>query len=151
MSTIANDQKPMRLTWDKHVIVSALVEHGFQALVTVILLQLSTDEQAVKAGTHLVNQEGFSLDWVTDTPNTKIASIIKHAGKQNLNAGCIKDIAITIKRDFLGKSPSTLEGLMSLQGVGSKSAIVTLKMACGLLEAVSQKDKKCVTCSQLGP
>ena len=145
IASLSVNHRPLRMTWYHGIKKSSRVEFALQVLVILILSQSATDEQALAAGLPFVNFEGFCLEWIIETPTSRIAQLISRAGKQYKNAGFIKDCAVKILNDFGGKMPRTVKELMKLPGVGSKTAIIICKTCYSMLYEVSKTLKLYVT------
>lgn len=100
----------------------------FQQLVSVMLSAQSKDSNTVKAARQLFN--------VADTPEKILGlseetmkELIKPSGLYNIKTVNIKRMCKVLLEDFDGKVPETREKLMSLPGVGRKSADIMLRFA----------------------
>lgn len=100
----------------------------FQQLVSVMLSAQSKDANTVKAAEQL-----FA---VADTPDKILAlseetmkTLIKPAGLYNIKTVNIKKMCQVLLDKFEGKVPKSREQLMSLPGVGRKSADIMLRFA----------------------
>ncbi len=103
----------------------------FQLLAAVILSAQCTDER--------VNQTTPALFAKFPTPSAMAAAetaelekLVHPCGFYRMKALALKEMATSIQRDFHGKVPETMEGLVSLRGVGRKTASVVLNQAFGL-------------------
>lgn len=102
----------------------------FELLISVILSAQCTDKRV-----NLVTRELFR---VADTPEEfceleteKLESLIKSCGLYKNKAANIKAACKAITERFGGRVPQTREELMSLPGVGRKTANVMLSVAFG--------------------
>lgn len=102
----------------------------YQSLITVMLSAQSKDERTVKAAKQL-----FS---VADTPQgilelgeAEISKLIKPAGLYNSKAKNIVLMTKQLLARFDGEVPKTREELMTLTGVGRKSADIILRFEYG--------------------
>jgi endonuclease III len=102
----------------------------YQSLITVMLSAQSKDERTVKAANQL-----FA---VAKTPNemlelgvSEIAKLIKPAGLYNVKAKNIALMTQQLLERFSGQVPKLREKLMTLPGVGRKSADIILRFEYG--------------------
>ncbi|MBU2100122.1 endonuclease III [Candidatus Micrarchaeota archaeon] len=96
-------------------------ENPFKVLISTVLSQRTRDENTEKASKALFKK--FSNSKTLAKAKTKeIESLIKPAGFYRVKAKTIKKIAIDLIERFNGKVPSSLEQLVSLKGVGRKTA-----------------------------
>lgn len=138
MDTIHENLQPVRSSWYHEIKILPNVEFALQVMVILILSQAAGDKQAVMAGLEIVNRKDFSLEWILATEPGEIARMIGGAGKQYKNAIFLRDCALEINnpKTFKGKMPPTKEGIMSLLGLGSKSAIIICKLCYGMIDVV---------------
>jgi endonuclease-3 len=106
-------------------------KNPYNLLVAVILSARSTD-----AG---VNRATAELFRVVDNPEDmvnlgieKLREYIKTVNYYNTKAKHIISMSEKLLRDFAGKVPDNLESLLSLDGVGRKSANIILNIVFGL-------------------
>ncbi len=93
----------------------------FKVLISTVLSQRTRDENTAKASAMLFKK----LDSSKKLSRAKIKGIeklIKPAGFYKVKARRIKEIALEIEERFKGKVPNNLEELVSLKGVGRKTA-----------------------------
>ncbi len=94
---------------------------SFKVLISTVLSQRTRDENTVKASKQLF-AEFPSAKKLANAPIKKIELLIKPAGFYRVKAKTIKNIAIELNEKFGGKVPDSLEELVSLKGVGRKTA-----------------------------
>jgi endonuclease III len=105
-------------------------EGPFQLLAAVILSAQCTDER--------VNQTTPALFAAFPTPaamaeaeESELEKLVYPCGFYRMKARALKEMATSIEENFQGKVPETMEGLVSLRGVGRKTASVVLNQAFG--------------------
>ncbi len=116
------------------------VKAPLDVLIAVILSQNTSDKNSVPAFENL--KKTFSTwERVMNASEAKIAKAIKRCGLANVKAKRIKEVLIAIRQrigkldiSFLGNLPTVQasEFLLSLKGVGPKSAAVVLNFAFGM-------------------
>ncbi|CAO3679305.1 unnamed protein product [Umbelopsis vinacea] len=72
---------------------------------------------------------GLSLDTVIACDKDLLHECIKSVGFHTRKTDYIKDTAVILKEKFNGDIPDTIEGLISLPGVGPKMGYLTLQCA----------------------
>ena len=96
-------------------------ENPFKVLISTVLSQRTRDENTAKASKQLFSKFP-SAKKLAKAKTKEIESLIKPAGFYRVKAKTIKNIAKEINERFKGKVPSSLEELISLKGVGRKTA-----------------------------
>lgn len=103
----------------------------FKVLISTVLSQRTRDEKTAKASKQLFKKFS-STKALAKAKLSEIESLIKPAGFYRVKAKTIKNIAIEIQERFKGKVPSSLEQLISLKGVGRKTANCVLVYSFGI-------------------
>jgi len=105
-------------------------KNPFKVLVSTVLSQRTKDANTLKASNNLFRY--------FDTPQKilkadlkKIETLIKPSGFYRVKAKRLKEISKQIIEDFKGRVPENLEGLLSLRGVGGKTANCVLLYGFG--------------------
>jgi endonuclease-3 len=118
-------------------IKTPLVHKGpFQLLIATVLSAQSTD-----VGVNKVTPKLF--DKFPDARSMSKASIrdleklIKSTGFYHVKAKRIKEISRRIMKDFQGKVPKTMEELLTLPGIGRKTANIVLSAGYGKIEGIA--------------
>ena len=97
----------------------------FELLIETVLSQRTRDENSAKAA-----QQLFSVartpEQLSKTPMKKLQSLVRISGPFRQKARRIKSISNSIINDYKGMVPNTREELMSLYGVGYKTADIVL-------------------------
>ncbi len=102
----------------------------FRALIATVLSQRTRDEVTDRASEKLFTKYGTPAALAhADVGN--IEELIREVGFYRIKAPRIKEIARIINNDFKGKVPSDMETLLSLPGVGRKTANCTLVYGFG--------------------
>jgi endonuclease-3 len=118
--------------YGKNIKIKPSTNHEiFKILITTILSQRTRDENSERAAQNL-----FS---VADTPEKiikldirKLEKLIRVSGPYRQKAKRIKAVSKIILKKYKGKVPKTREELMSLPGVGFKTADVVLMYGHGI-------------------
>jgi endonuclease-3 len=100
-------------------------KNNFQLLVSVILSARTTDRQVMEVVPALFEKYPDPLSLSKGTLND-IMNIIKSVGFYRVKAANIKKTAEKLLEDFNGIVPNTIEELVTLPGVGRKSANVVV-------------------------
>ncbi|MGC8609634.1 MAG: endonuclease III domain-containing protein [Thermoplasmata archaeon] len=110
-----------------HVFVS---RDPFWMLITTVLSQRTKDAETDRASLRL--REKFpGISDVANADVKEISRLIYGVGFYNVKAKEIKEIASRIMKDFNGKVPEDRDTLMSLPGVGRKTANIVLAESLG--------------------
>jgi len=96
-------------------------ENPFKVLISTVLSQRTRDENTAKASKQLFSKFP-SAKKLAKAKTKEIEKLIKPAGFYKVKAKRIKKIALDIEQKFNGKVPFSLEQLISLDGVGRKTA-----------------------------
>ena len=108
----------------------------FEIIVATILSAQCTDERVNKTTPALFNKYSTPYDFVNIDLNV-LEDLIHPCGFYRNKAKNIKACAQKIVSDFNGKVPCTAEELMSLPGVGRKTANVVLLEAFGIAQGIA--------------
>lgn len=105
-------------------------KNNFELLISVILSAQATDVSVNKA-TEQLYKHANTPQAILDMGLTTLKSYIKTIGLYNAKATNVMKACKKLITDFNGKVPDTREALMSLPGVGRKTANVVLNTAFG--------------------
>lgn len=105
-------------------------KNNFELLISVMLSAQATDVSVNKA-TEQLYKHANTPQAILDMGITKLKSYIKTIGLYNAKATNVMKTCKKLITDFNGKVPQTREELMSLPGVGRKTANVVLNTAFG--------------------
>jgi endonuclease-3 len=97
----------------------------FELLIETILSQRARDENSEKAA-ELLFSVARTPKQIVDLPMRKLYRLIRISGPYKQKAKKIKKASRTILKKYKGKVPNTREELMSLYGVGYKTADIVL-------------------------
>ena len=97
----------------------------FQILVAVVLSAQCTDERVNKTTPNIFNKYPDAIDFV-NMPIETLEELIHPCGFYKTKAKNLKLAAEKIVNDFGGKVPQNMEELMTIPGVGRKSANVIM-------------------------
>ncbi|QTA38652.1 endonuclease III [Thermosipho ferrireducens] len=103
----------------------------YRVLITTVLSQRSKDENTEIASEKLFSVYD-SVDKIANTSPQQLYELIKPAGLYKQKAKRIVEISKIIKKKYSGKVPDTLEELISLPGVGRKTANIVLYVSFGI-------------------
>lgn len=100
----------------------------FLVLVSTVLSQRTKDANTAKASAQLFSKLKTPAQIAT-APIKKIESLIKPSGFYRVKARHIKELSKQLVEQFHGRVPQSLEELLSLKGVGRKTANCVLVFA----------------------
>lgn len=103
----------------------------FKLLVTTILSQRTRDENTRKASEKLFSVVREPKD-ILQLQTKKLESLIKPSGMYRQKAKKIREVSKILLERYKGKVPTTREELMSLPGVGYKTADIVLSYGFGV-------------------
>lgn len=103
-------------------------EEPFFVLISTVLSQRTRDENTEKASRNLFNVYNTPEE-LAAAPIPKIESLIKSVGFHRTKARNIKELSRIIVEEFNGKTPEEISELLSLPGVGRKTANCVLVYA----------------------
>lgn len=108
----------------------------FQLLVATVLSAQCTDAQVNKVTPKLFsrypNVQSMSKASIRD-----LEYLIKSTGFYHVKARRIKDISAKLVSEFNGRVPKTMEELLTLPGIGRKTANIVLSAGHGLIEGIA--------------
>lgn len=107
----------------------------FEVLISTVLSARARDETTAEV-CELLFREVRSFRELKEIPLKRLEAIIKKSGFYKTKARYLKGIADRVLNDFGGRVPDTMEGLLSLPGVGRKTANLVLIAAFGRLEHI---------------
>ncbi len=96
----------------------------------------STAQAMTNLQLHLPSPAGFTLEGILSVPPTRLNELIHPVGFHNTKTRHIQLTAAILREKFKGDIPDTIEGLMSLPGVGPKMAYLTMSAAWGRTEGI---------------
>jgi endonuclease-3 len=106
-------------------------EAPFRALIGCILSQRTRDENASKAADALFKLASNPIEILAIDPET-LKKLIRSSGYYNLKSAYIIGACKVIMDKFGGETPKTREGLLTLPGVGPKTADIVLSYGYGV-------------------
>ncbi|HZW55506.1 MAG TPA: endonuclease III [Nitrososphaerales archaeon] len=114
------------------------LKHGdaFQLLIATILSAQSTDVQVNKVTEHLF-QRFPDASSMADADLKELRKLVRSTGFFRVKSLRIKEVSRKLVQDFGGRVPSTMEELISLPGVGRKTANIVLSAGYGKAEGVA--------------
>lgn len=80
-------------------------------------------------------------------PVAELEQDIHSCGTYRMKARAIQETCMTIMNDFAGAVPKTMDGMLTLRGVGRKTASVVLSTAFGIIEGIPV-DTHCIRLSR---
>ncbi len=104
----------------------------FLVLISTVLSQRTRDENTARASQQLFKKYNTAAG-LAKAPLKEIEALVRPAGVYRVKAARIKEISKEIEGRFKGKVPRDLESLVSLPGVGRKTANCVLVYGFGKL------------------
>lgn len=111
----------------------------FQTLIALMLSSQTKDTTNAIAMRRLQTElpaPGLTLENVLEVDPVKLNELIYVVGFHNNKTRYIKATALILRDDYAGDIPDTIEGLVSLPGVGPKMAYLCLSAAWGRTEGI---------------
>ncbi len=102
----------------------------FRQLIATVLSQRTRDEVTDRASEKLFSKYGTAAA-LAQADVSEIEELIREVGFYRIKAPRVKEIARIISNDYKGKVPDDLETLLSLPGVGRKTANCVLLYGFG--------------------
>ncbi len=102
----------------------------FRALITTVLSQRTRDEVTERASEKLFSKYGRASA-LAHADVEDIEELIREVGFYRIKASRVKEIARIISNDYRGRVPDSMEALLSLPGVGRKTANCVLVYGFG--------------------
>ena len=103
----------------------------FELLIGTVLSQRTRDENTYRAASRLFSVAS-TPQTISKLPLKKIEELIRPSGPYRQKAKRIKEISKILLKDHKGRVPMTREELMSLPGVGYKTADIVLSYGFGV-------------------
>jgi len=110
-------------------------EDPLQLLVATILAAQCTDARVNKVTKSLFAKYKTPQDYL-HVPIEELEKDIHSCGTFHMKAAAITETSATILRDFHGEVPQTMKEMLTLRGVGRKTAAVVLATAFGVVEGI---------------
>jgi endonuclease III len=112
-----------------------------QRLQTLVSLMLSSQTKDTVTAAAIRNLQenlpgGFNLQSMLDVEPDVLNELIGKVGFHNNKTRFLKQVAVILRDDFGGDIPDTIEGLVSLPGVGPKMAYLCMSAAWGRDEGI---------------
>lgn len=109
-----------------------------QTLVALMLSSQTKDTVTAVAMKQLQDglEGGFNLEALLAVSPERLNSLINKVGFHNNKTKFIKNVAVILKEQYAGDIPDTIEGLVSLPGVGPKMAYLCMSSAWGRTEGI---------------
>ncbi|KAL8995842.1 MAG: hypothetical protein Q9169_004494 [Polycauliona sp. 2 TL-2023] len=115
-------------------------DRRFQTLIALMLSSQTKDTTTALAITRLQTSlpppHGFTLKGILAIPATTLNTLIHPVGFHNNKTRYIKSTALLLQSNFDSDIPSTIDGLLSLPGVGPKMAYLCMSAAWGRDEGI---------------
>jgi endonuclease III len=114
------------------------LRHGstFQLLIAVVLSAQTTDVSVNKVVPALFARYPTPAS-LAGASVRSLEKLVRSTGYFHVKARRIKEISRIIERDYSGKVPDTMEGLLKLPGVGRKTANIVLSAGFGKSEGIA--------------
>ena len=111
-------------------------EDPFQLLIATILSAQCTDVQVNKV-TPILFSHYPDVNSMSEAQITVLEKIIKPIGFFHVKSRRLKDISARIIRDFHGQVPDSMDKLLTLPGVGRKTANIVLSAGFGKIDGIA--------------
>lgn len=108
----------------------------WQCLVAAMLSSQTRDQATAEAMAALEAAKVNSVQRICSASVGKVAKLIKAVGFFNVKAKTLREAARICKKDYKGRIPNTLEGLMKLPGIGPKMAHLIMHSAFDRQEGI---------------
>ena len=95
--------------------------HPYRVLIRTILSQRTRDENTDQASAHLFSKYK-TIEEVANADVQDLEELVRPAGFYHVKAQRIKEVSQILLDEFEGKVPNTIEELLTLPGVGRKTA-----------------------------
>ena len=105
-------------------------ETPFKILISCLLSLRARDENTQKVSKQLF-EVADTPEKILNLPLKKLEKLIFSSGHYKKKSGVLKSVSKEILERFNGKVPSTKEELMSIKGIGPKTANIVLNFAFG--------------------
>ena len=102
--------------------------YEWQCLVAA-MLSSQTRDQATAAAMEVLRKHGNTAESIAATSEAKLAKLISAVGFFNVKAKTLRAAAKVCLSDYKGWIPQTMEGLLSLPGIGPKMAHLVMHSA----------------------
>ncbi|KAK1443060.1 endonuclease III-like protein 1 [Babesia gibsoni] len=102
--------------------------YEYQTLIAV-MLSSQTKDPVTAAAMEALKEEGLNIENISNMTEDELDSLISKVGFHRTKAKHIKEATEIILKDFNGRVPNTLQGLVSLPGVGPKMANLVMQLA----------------------
>lgn len=102
--------------------------YEWQCLVAA-MLSSQTRDQATAAAMEVLRKHGNTVESIAATSEAKLAKLISAVGFFNVKAKTLRAAAKVCLADYKGWIPQTMEGLLSLPGIGPKMAHLVMHSA----------------------
>lgn len=93
------------------------------------MLSSQTRDQATAAAMEVLRKHGNTVESIAATSEAKLAKLISAVGFFNVKAKTLRAAAKVCLADYKGWIPQTMEGLLSLPGIGPKMAHLVMHSA----------------------
>ena len=128
-----------QVTWKVGEVLMLVKDKRFQTLIALMLSSQTKDTTNAIAMRRLQTElppPGLTLENILVVDPVKLNEMIYVVGFHNNKTRYIKAAALILRDDYAGDIPDTIEGLMSLPGVGPKMAYLCLSAAWGRTEGI---------------
>lgn len=120
----------------KNVKISLTYSNEFELLIAVMLSASTTDAQVNKVTPYLFKKYN-KIEKLANANLKTLENEIKSIGLFKTKAKNIKSTSQVLINKFNGKIPNTMQSLISLPGVGRKTANIVLSHAFGINEGIA--------------
>lgn len=111
-------------------------DRAYHTLISLMLSSQTRDKVNTAVMTEL-QQHGLSIPSILATPDDRLNELIYPVSFRNRKVKYIKDASAILQERHGGKVPDTMDEIMALPGVGSKMALLLLRIVFGKVEGIS--------------
>eukprot|EP00451_Oxyrrhis_marina_P009365 CAMPEP_0204329250 /NCGR_PEP_ID=MMETSP0469-20131031/14013_1 /ASSEMBLY_ACC=CAM_ASM_000384 /TAXON_ID=2969 /ORGANISM="Oxyrrhis marina" /LENGTH=287 /DNA_ID=CAMNT_0051311825 /DNA_START=179 /DNA_END=1042 /DNA_ORIENTATION=+ len=108
----------------------------YQSLICVMLSSQTRDQATAQAMVNL-RKHGLTMKNILGTTDAKLKQLIKAVGFANTKVKYIKNTTRLLLNEWGGKVPNTIEGMMTLPGVGPKMGFIALRTGFGRADGIA--------------
>jgi len=110
--------------------------YRYQSLICVMLSSQTRDQATAEAMVNL-RRHGLTMKNILATTDAKLKTLIKPVGFANTKVKYIKNTTRLLLNEWGGKVPHTIEGMMTLPGVGPKMGFIALRTGFGRADGIA--------------
>ncbi len=128
---------------------SSLEKDPFKTLIS-CLLSLRTQDRNTEKTSKALFSVASTPEEILELPQEKLEKLIFSSGYYKNKAKTIKHVSKVILEEYNGKVPSELDELMSIKGIGRKTATITRVFGFGIADCIPTDIHVFVIANRLG-